>query len=652
MKYSHHTMSVTFLRGSVPVYWSQPGLKYRPAPRLNRSYWESHEAFVKHFEMELESFHRLCIVNLVERRGPEDILGREYLRHVLDMDSPKLDYVAFDFHEYCRGLRFGNVSFLVAAVLELMKYLSFCWVDSQGFICQQRGAFRVSCMDCLDRTNVVQGDYTRTGERRLAGLMRDGVNSASRYYLSQFRDAYRQAAFDLLQGRPLDPSLLGLEEDEDPTCQMEVAPQPSATMDRVREVMDNVRRQLLEDEEPPMGTWGLRDGEGVYDSASTEEEDVDVILILTRNAYVVAWLDDTLSSFSECEWVPLRSLQSIDLSLTELRLTFRACPDSSTPASDGAPPFTLGRFQCPAPDLPTTDIPLRSHLFRSSRFRFFNNAPLLINSDEEKAESLRTIAETFCAVHPSLCDDDFQYAFHHPSLPALPSTPLRLPSPTPCRKHLRSTSPKISPPSLAATDTPPPRHPQPPSTISITSIKQFGGRVCSRALGNVTSGLSRLHPRSLQGRGRREGAEEQKVRPEQLPSFVLTPENEQQLQDQASLDFSPLTSSHSMPLLPSSGPSLAPPAAPVPASSPLSLSSSRSSGDLSLEVPPPNGSSRGPTQAPPSTPDPRSPFRLLARGVQSLVGGGATRCKIPADDEETRALEERKMRCKSRIMEL
>jgi len=42
-------------------------------------------------------------------------------------------------------------------------------------------------------TNALKGDYTRTGERNLSGLVKDGVNSASRYYLNHIRDTYRQA---------------------------------------------------------------------------------------------------------------------------------------------------------------------------------------------------------------------------------------------------------------------------------------------------------------------------------------------------------------------------------------------------------------------------------------------------------------------------
>ena len=33
--------------------------------------------------------------------------------------------------------------------------------DDKGIICDQRGVFRVNCMDCLDRTNVVQAALAR-----------------------------------------------------------------------------------------------------------------------------------------------------------------------------------------------------------------------------------------------------------------------------------------------------------------------------------------------------------------------------------------------------------------------------------------------------------------------------------------------------------
>lgn len=39
--------------------------------------------------------------------------------------------------------------------------LFFGRTDDRGIICDQRGIFRVNCMDCLDRTNVVQAALAR-----------------------------------------------------------------------------------------------------------------------------------------------------------------------------------------------------------------------------------------------------------------------------------------------------------------------------------------------------------------------------------------------------------------------------------------------------------------------------------------------------------
>ena len=113
------------VRGSVPVYWSQPGFKYRPPPQLDRgrgsikrrSYdWhvtlllalfrgntgmeETREAFRKHFERELENYGHQCIVSLVEQNGKEKIIGDTFLDNIYLLNEPRLTYVTFDFHEH------------------------------------------------------------------------------------------------------------------------------------------------------------------------------------------------------------------------------------------------------------------------------------------------------------------------------------------------------------------------------------------------------------------------------------------------------------------------------------------------------------------------------------------------------------------------
>lgn len=73
-------------------------------------------------------------------------------------------------------------------------------------------------------TNALKGDYTRTGERKLAGIMKDGMNSANRlvkyyldywdqiyicicrYYKSHFTDSLRQCCLDLIHGNAVTES--------------------------------------------------------------------------------------------------------------------------------------------------------------------------------------------------------------------------------------------------------------------------------------------------------------------------------------------------------------------------------------------------------------------------------------------------------------
>lgn len=53
-------------------------------------------------------------------------------------------------------MHFENVSILINSIADIIKDMNYCWKDRQGHICSQSGVFRVNCIDCLDRTNVVQ----------------------------------------------------------------------------------------------------------------------------------------------------------------------------------------------------------------------------------------------------------------------------------------------------------------------------------------------------------------------------------------------------------------------------------------------------------------------------------------------------------------
>jgi len=100
LSFRHHQLSFTQVRGSVPIFWSQPGYKYRPPPRLDRGVAETQQAFELHFTKELETYGRVCIVNLVEQSGKEKTIGDAYADHVIKFNNELMIYVTFDFHEY------------------------------------------------------------------------------------------------------------------------------------------------------------------------------------------------------------------------------------------------------------------------------------------------------------------------------------------------------------------------------------------------------------------------------------------------------------------------------------------------------------------------------------------------------------------------
>lgn len=98
-RYGTHVVSFVQVRGSVPIFWSQPGHAYRPPPRLDRSEDETQKAFETHFQKEFKIYGREVIINLIERWGRERVVGESYLNHTINFDSPQLTYVSFDFHE-------------------------------------------------------------------------------------------------------------------------------------------------------------------------------------------------------------------------------------------------------------------------------------------------------------------------------------------------------------------------------------------------------------------------------------------------------------------------------------------------------------------------------------------------------------------------
>ncbi|XP_053645587.1 phosphatidylinositide phosphatase SAC2 isoform X2 [Cherax quadricarinatus] len=424
VSYSHHRVAFVLVRGSVPVYWSQPGYKYRPPPRLDRDPAETAVAFAKHMESEVLQYGHVSCISLVEQTGKEKVIADAFLNNIFQLDSPYLTFITFDFHEYCRGMRYENVSLLLEGIEDLIGKMLYCWVDKEGTICRQNGVFRINCIDCLDRTNVVQtaiaksvlegqfvklgmippehplppacrstlqtmwanngdtiskqyagtsalkGDFTRTGERRFAGMMKDGMNSANRYYMNRFKDAYRQATIDHLLGNPVTEDLIHLEVPSDEE-------ESSMTPEHVKHVIDDCKKLLVPDAETILGAWGLIDADP--STGDPDQTDMDIILVLTRDSYYVAQYDEETDRILHYERVSLIDLEKIEMGPFTCQGMFKQSRPHQCVRFNYLVDGQSGFLQ----------------MFRSMNIRFFNNMAITIKSEEEMIESIKAIGETF-----------------------------------------------------------------------------------------------------------------------------------------------------------------------------------------------------------------------------------------------------------------
>lgn len=244
-------------RGSIPLFWTQaPNLKYKPRPTLDAG--RDHTAAARlHVGEQLALYGRQVMVSLIDHCGAEKQLEEGFGQLVAQLGMPTaVRYESFDFHAECRKMRWDRLDILIDRLAHEQDEFGQFQVRRDGTVLLQGGVFRTNCIDCLDRTNVVQSmlakrslqqtlqrmgilrggqtvdgtvglsalyknvwadnadlvstqysgtgalktDFTRTGKRTTQGALWDGVNSAVRYYKNNFRDGQRQDAIDLFLG--------------------------------------------------------------------------------------------------------------------------------------------------------------------------------------------------------------------------------------------------------------------------------------------------------------------------------------------------------------------------------------------------------------------------------------------------------------------
>ncbi|PFH56207.1 hypothetical protein XA68_16901 [Ophiocordyceps unilateralis] len=286
-------MSYVQTRGSVPTYWAEiNSLRYVPKLQV-RSTEAALSAAQKHFDEQIRLYGDNYLINLVNQKGRECRVKESYEHMVQtlvtgpqeghDADRltdekfttiqpgakrqafDRLHYVYFDYHNETKGMKMHRAYALVEKLREaLAAQAYFRGTDTPANVdgrvdvrALQTSVMRVNCMDCLDRTNVVQSmfarhmldrifqeaglmprgasfrdtdpafevlfrnlwadnadvvsssyagtgamktDVTRTGQRTKVGALQDARIGLTRYYLNNFRDGPRQDAYDLFLG--------------------------------------------------------------------------------------------------------------------------------------------------------------------------------------------------------------------------------------------------------------------------------------------------------------------------------------------------------------------------------------------------------------------------------------------------------------------
>lgn len=248
----------TQIRGSVPTFWEQDSTLINPKITLTRSLQATQPVFNKHFSDILQSYGVCHIVDLLSKTKSSEVqISQRYQQLYNHCDKKEeIDYTAFDFHHETKiAGGFAGATKILPSLQDSLNLFGWFTYDmnSQEVITRQDGIFRVNCLDCLDRTNLIEqvicrsvleniltnqgiynnrmafegmiqkhntlwadnGDaisqiytgtnalkssFSRSGKMNFAGALSDVTKSVSRMYQNTFVDGKKQLTIDILVG--------------------------------------------------------------------------------------------------------------------------------------------------------------------------------------------------------------------------------------------------------------------------------------------------------------------------------------------------------------------------------------------------------------------------------------------------------------------
>ncbi|GIY38362.1 synaptojanin-1 [Caerostris extrusa] len=210
------------IRGSVPLFWEQPGLQVGSHKvKLSRGTEASAPAFDRHLTQIVKRYGDQVLINLLGCKEGEAMLSRMFQsHHKVSRYSKSIPYIAFDYHAQCRSGKQENIDVLKRKIASNLENFGFFYKDSEGIHKCQKGTFRTNCLDCLDRTNNVQtfiglevlkqqlkalaiSDQPQIISRHWCFLegrskLKDGSRSVVRTIQNNILDSSKQEAIDIL----------------------------------------------------------------------------------------------------------------------------------------------------------------------------------------------------------------------------------------------------------------------------------------------------------------------------------------------------------------------------------------------------------------------------------------------------------------------
>jgi hypothetical protein len=156
LKIKNNLFSFLQLRGSVPIFFEQPGIQANT--NIIRNTTMTAPAFKKHIQEIRDDFEFIYLINLMNIHKPnEHIITENYELQIKNNEIKNLKYLFWDFQNKCKYDNYENLDEFAGNLEGVLKIFKYYHEKDQGkIIKKQNGIIRTNCLDCLDRTNVVQ----------------------------------------------------------------------------------------------------------------------------------------------------------------------------------------------------------------------------------------------------------------------------------------------------------------------------------------------------------------------------------------------------------------------------------------------------------------------------------------------------------------